>query len=193
MFPFCVQTYVRFLCISSLTLLSGSLYSHRWSDNENTILQYRILIPTPVDQTSSSALLYKHQWITPSTLMTHIVCESKLHSVLRSSMHPSPVNHVAIRCVVVYHARDANAFSAGIKCWHCRLWIFLNNILSIFHYQTFTEWGRLDYEAGCGGGVWLTQVAISQWFIDQLVLRSERRKGMGFYSAFNSLGHITTR
>ena len=33
---------------------------------------------------------------------------------------------------------------------------------SIFHYQTFTEWGRLDYETGCGGGVWLTQVAISQ-------------------------------
>ena len=33
---------------------------------------------------------------------------------------------------------------------------------SIFHYQTFTEWGRWDYEADCGGGVWLTQVAISQ-------------------------------
>ena len=39
---------------------------------------------------------------------------------------------------------------------------FSITFLSIFHYQTFTEWGRLDYEAGCGGGVWLTQVAISQ-------------------------------
>ena len=120
-FPFCVQTYVRFWCISSPTLLSGILYSHCWSDNENTFVQYRILIPAPVDRTSSSAWLYKHQLITPSKLMTHIVCESKLHSVLRSSMHPSPVNHVAIRCVVVYHPWDAHAFSAGIKCWHCRL------------------------------------------------------------------------
>ena len=121
MFPFCVQTYVRFWYILSLTLLSGSLYSHRWSDNEKTIVQYRILIPAPVDRTSSSAWLYKHRWITPSTLMTHIVCESKLHSVLRSSMHPCPVNHVAIGCVVVYHARDAHASSTGIKCWHCWL------------------------------------------------------------------------
>ena len=46
---------------------------------------------------SASAWLYKHPWINitmkkiinkPITLMTHIVCESKLHSVVRSSMHP---------------------------------------------------------------------------------------------------------
>ena len=31
--------------------------------------------------------------------MTHVACESKLHSVARSSMHPSPGNWVAIDMV----------------------------------------------------------------------------------------------
>ena len=34
-------------------------------------------------------------------------------------MHPSPVNRVAIGRGVVYNARAAKAFSAGIKCRHC--------------------------------------------------------------------------
>ena len=43
----------------------------------------------------------------------------KLRSVVTSSMHPCPVNGVAIGRAVVYHARAAHAFSAGIKCRHC--------------------------------------------------------------------------
>ena len=50
----------------------------------------------------------------------------------------------------------------------------------IFHYLVYTERGRLEDEAGCSGIVWFTQVAISQWFIDQLVLRGQRGKGEGW-------------
>ena len=51
--------------------------------------------------------------------MTHVACESKLHSVLRSSMYPCPLSRVAIGRVFMYYARAARAFSAGIKCRHC--------------------------------------------------------------------------
>ena len=56
----------------------------------------------------------------PNTLMTHEACESKLRSVVRSSMHPYPGNWVAIGHAVVYYAWAAREFSAGIKCRHCR-------------------------------------------------------------------------
>ena len=52
--------------------------------------------------------------------MTHVPCESKLRSVVRSSMPPCPWNMVAIGHAVVYYARYAHAFSAGIKCRHCK-------------------------------------------------------------------------
>ena len=55
----------------------------------------------------------------PSTSMTHVACESKLDSVVRSPMHPCPGKWVAIGRVVVYYARVAHAFSAGIKYRHC--------------------------------------------------------------------------
>ena len=51
--------------------------------------------------------------------MTHIACESKQRSVVRSSIHPRPKNWVAIGRAVVYYARAAHTFSAGIKCRHC--------------------------------------------------------------------------
>ena len=47
--------------------------------------------------------------------MTHVVCESQLRSVLRSSMYPRPGNWVAIEHTVVYYAWAAYASSAGIK------------------------------------------------------------------------------
>ena len=70
-------------------------------------LQHRHLIPAPVDQTSDSAWLYKPPWITcqtnkPRTPMTHVACESKLRSVVKSSMHLCPGNWVAIGRAVVY-------------------------------------------------------------------------------------------
>ena len=57
----------------------------------------------------------------PSTSLTHVACETKLHSVVTSSMHPCLGNCVAIGHAVVYHARAAHAFRAGIKCRHCTL------------------------------------------------------------------------
>ena len=56
-----------------------------------------------------------------STSMTHVACESKLRSVVRSFIHPSPRNWVTIGRAVVYYAWAAHAFSAGIKCRHCIL------------------------------------------------------------------------
>ena len=56
----------------------------------------------------------------PSTLMTHVAWETKLYSVARSSMHSCLGNCVAIGRAVVYYARAAHAFSAGIKCRHCK-------------------------------------------------------------------------
>ena len=35
-------------------------------------------------------------------------------------MHPDTGNWMAIRRAVEYYARSAHAFSAGIKCRHCR-------------------------------------------------------------------------
>ena len=46
--------------------------------------------------------------------MPNVACESLLRAFVRTSMHPCPGNWVAIGCAVVYYARDAHAFSAGI-------------------------------------------------------------------------------
>ena len=57
----------------------------------------------------------------PSTSMAYMAYKSKLHSVLRSSMHPCPDNWVTIGRANVYHAGVVHAFSAGIKCQHCSI------------------------------------------------------------------------
>ena len=85
-------------------------------------IQYRHLIPAPVDQTSASAWSYKHVLITCQKWIKYIVaCEPKLRSVVRSYMHPCLGNWVAIGRAVVYHARGDQAFRAGIKCRHFKL------------------------------------------------------------------------
>ena len=55
--------------------------------------------------------------------MTHVACESKLCSIVRSPMHPCLNNWLAIGCAVVDYTRAANAFSLGITCWHCIRWM----------------------------------------------------------------------
>ena len=50
--------------------------------------------------------------------MTHVTCESKPRSVMRSSMNLCSGNWVAIGRPVVYYAQAANAYSAEIKCHH---------------------------------------------------------------------------
>ena len=52
--------------------------------------------------------------------MAHVACESNLRSVVMSSLHPCPGKLVALGRAVVFCARAAQAFSAGIKCRHCR-------------------------------------------------------------------------
>ena len=89
-------------------------------------VQYRHLIPAPVDRTFASNCLYYRPWIacqknkpsTPTTYM-YVSCYSKLRSVVRSCMHPFPGNLVAIGRAVVCYAWAAYVFSAGIKCRHC--------------------------------------------------------------------------
>ena len=54
----------------------------------------------------------------PSTPITHVACESKLRSVVRSSMHPYSGNLLAIGRVVVHYSLATHTFSAGIKCQH---------------------------------------------------------------------------
>ena len=48
--------------------------------------------------------------------MTHVACESKLRSLIRSPIHPFQRNRVAFGHTVVYYGRAAHAFSAVIKC-----------------------------------------------------------------------------
>ena len=106
-------------------MMRVALVSACMIDNSESItVQYRYLIPAPVDRTSASAWLYTHQWIicqnnNPNTSMTHVACESILRSVARSSMHLWPANWVAIGRAVVYYARASQEFSLGMKCWHC--------------------------------------------------------------------------
>ena len=87
------------------------------------IMRYSKLLPAPVDRTCSSAWLYKTPWIKcqtmQSTPMSHEACQLKLLSVVSLSMHLCQLNYVEIGFVVVYCARTAHAYSAGIKCWHC--------------------------------------------------------------------------
>ena len=62
----------------------------------------------------------------PSTPMTHVAYESKLRSVVRSSMPKILVGNRACG-----QARDTQAFSAGIKCRHCSL--TMHNLQNIVH------------------------------------------------------------
>ena len=84
------------------------------------------VIQSPMENTS------EHK---PNTPMTYVASESKLLSVVRSSMHPCLGNWVAIGRVVVYYAQASQAFSAGIKWRHCMRIIAktLASHLMIFH------------------------------------------------------------
>ena len=77
--------------------------------------------------------------IKPSTSMAHVVSVSKLRwDVMRLSMHPCPGNWMTIGRTVVFYARATHAFSAGIRCLHCRVtqrqqtgWLLIHNCLGI--------------------------------------------------------------
>ena len=67
------------------------------------------IVPAPMDNMSKNK---------PSKSITHIPL---LRSVVRSSKRPWPGNCEAAGCAVKYCARAAQAFSAGIKCRHCKI------------------------------------------------------------------------
>ena len=101
------------------------------------LLQYRHLIPAPVDRASAGDWFYKHPCITcqenkPSTSVNHVASESRLLSIVRLSMSLCPGNWVAIGSAVVYHAQASHVFSAGIMCRHCRR-APVGNLLAHFH------------------------------------------------------------
>ena len=87
---------------------------HKYPHHFNAIkhvyrVNYRHLIPAPVDRTFASDWLYYPPWITCqqnklSSSMTHVACQSKLRLVVRSSLHPCPENLVAKGRAVVYYA-----------------------------------------------------------------------------------------
>ena len=73
----------------SFRCTSSSISIHLQRKGVVGVLRYRHLMSAPVDRTSTSACLYKQPWITyqknkPSTSMTHVTCESKPRSVVRS-------------------------------------------------------------------------------------------------------------
>ena len=49
-------------------------------------------------------------------------------SYVKSSMNPCPGNWVVVGCAVVYYAWPVNAFSAGIKCRHCRSTLYPSRV-----------------------------------------------------------------
>ena len=74
------------------TTTHSTLVKFDFTMHDSDHLQCRHLFPATVDRTSVNAWLYKHQWIIcqrnkPRHLMTHVACESKLRSIVRSSMH----------------------------------------------------------------------------------------------------------
>ena len=76
-----------------------------------------LVVQTPMDNMSK---INK-----PSTSMAHVNFKPKLLSVVRSSMHPYSGNWVSMGHAVVYYVRAAHAFSAGIKCRHCRIQLII--------------------------------------------------------------------
>ena len=83
-------------------------------------IQYRHSIPAPIDQMSASAWWYTHLWLTCQKVSQAQPTLLANQSYIRLWGHPFPGNWVSIRHAVMYYAQAAHAFSAGIKCRHCR-------------------------------------------------------------------------
>ena len=68
--------------------------------------------------------------------MSHVACESKLRSVKRSSIHQYQGHWVAIGHTVVYYARAAHTFSAGINCRHRNIVVIIVDYIESFFSTT---------------------------------------------------------
>ena len=96
-----------------------------------------------------------------NTLMTHEACESKLVSGVRSSIDPWPRNWVAIGCAVVYYAYAAHAFSALIKCRHCKVayMVYFSTRYFLYTLFLFTCSNSANTTYTCLKGLSMTKVA----------------------------------
>ena len=83
-----------------------------------------LVVQTPMDNEKKNK---------PTTSMTHVAYESKLYSVVRSSMHPQPGNWVAIGCAFVSYAMVTNIFSAGIVSTIGDLYVIISCMLISFN------------------------------------------------------------
>ena len=54
-------------------------------------------------------------------------------------MHPCQENWVAIGRAVVNYARVAQAFSTGIKCWHCTYAIIYLYLYNCYYFAEYLE------------------------------------------------------
>ena len=90
--------------------------------------------------------------------MSQVACESKLRSVIRSSIHPCQCNWVGIGHTVVKYAQAAHAFSAGIKCWDCmfaqNFHFFVRRVICIVHEAKLMDFNpSKDIWKSCKGFV----------------------------------------
>ena len=74
--------------------------------------------------------------------MTNVASETKLSSIVRSSLHPCLGNWEAIGLPVVYYARAVHLLSAEIKCRHCMFYLQLFEkknveLWKLFIWKTF--------------------------------------------------------
>ena len=109
-------------------------------------VHYGHLIPAPVNQTSPSAWLYRHLWITchknkPITLLIHVVCELKQHSVACEIIDTSVPRRLDGNqtCSCVF-CPGSYTFSAGIKCRHCTvLYMYMCDVsmLNVYDYGIY--------------------------------------------------------
>ena len=104
------------------------------------LLEYRHLIPAPVDRTSGSDWLYKQPWLTcqenkPSTSMAHIACTSKLRSakVIHASMPrknwwKSDVRSCILPGLPTHLVQELN--DRSVELWQgCNMWPMVPFIL----------------------------------------------------------------
>ena len=68
--------------------------------------------------------------------MSHVACESKIRSVIRSSIHQYQGHWVAFGHTVVYHARAAHTFRAGINCRHRNIVVIIVDYIESFFSTT---------------------------------------------------------
>ena len=83
-----VRNLCRFAMCEASQMKSG-VYIALCDTPVLSLIQCRLFIPAPINRTSASASLYKHQWITSQkistgTSMIYVACESRPRSVVRS-------------------------------------------------------------------------------------------------------------